>query len=54
MRIINRPIAKIVKHAIRAEEKERYSRMSIGQGSNIGIDCDINPLDNVLYVPPII
>lgn len=48
MQIINRAIAKIVKHAIRAEEKERYSRMSIGQGSNIGIDCDINPPGNVI------
>ena len=48
MQIINRAIAKIVKHAIRADEKERYSRMSIGQGSNIGIDCDINPPGNVI------
>ena len=47
MRIINWAIAKIVKHAIRAEEKERYNRMSIGQGSGIGVDCDINPPDNV-------
>lgn len=47
MRIVNRIIAKAVKHTIRAEEKERYAHIHIGRESSIGADCDINPPENV-------
>lgn len=48
MGFVNRIITKVVKHAIRSEEKERYARMSIGSDSSIGADCDINPPENVI------
>lgn len=41
-------IAKIVKYVICTEEKERYSRVSMGHGSKIGADCDINPPENII------